>query len=120
MRGVQVRNGLSAASAVVVAKALHALAPAMAGAETGTGLIATHASSKAPASDSWITAKGKAGNFADDTVKGPENQVSAARSVVTRAGMLDSKTRVDTSIRLAMNAKGVADVDSLALKVRPS
>lgn len=119
MRRVQSRSSASAIHAAFVALALSAFGTSMASAgEPGTDKTAPYESSQAPVSDTWITTKVKAELLANETVKGLDINVSTTNGVVTLAGVLDSRTQVDTAIRLARNVKGVANVDSRALKIK--
>jgi hyperosmotically inducible periplasmic protein len=119
MRRVQSRSISSAIHVAFVAVALSVFGTSMASVgETGTDKTAPYESSQAPVSDTWITTKVKAELLANETVKGLDINVSTTNGVVTLAGVLDSRTQVDTAIRLAMSVKGVAEVDSRALKIK--
>jgi hyperosmotically inducible periplasmic protein len=119
MRRVQSRSS-SIVNAALVALALSAFGTSVMASvgEPGTDKTRPYESSQAPVSDTWITTKVKAELLANETVKGLDINVSTTNGVVTLAGVLDSKTQVDTAIRLATNVKGVTDVDSRALKVK--
>jgi hyperosmotically inducible periplasmic protein len=76
--------------------------------------------SNAPVSDSWITTKVKAELLANEDVKGLDINVSTTNGVVTLAGVLDTRAQIASAIDLARGVKGVASVDSKALKVKPA
>lgn len=76
--------------------------------------------SQAPVSDSWITTKVKADLLVTEEVKGLDINVSTTNGVVTLAGRLDTQAQVDKAIAVAKAIKGVTQVDSKALIVKPA
>ena len=76
--------------------------------------------SEKPVSDTWITTKVKADLLVTEEVKGLDINVSTMNGVVTLAGMLDSKAQVDKAIAVTKAIKGVRNVETKALKVKPA
>ena len=76
--------------------------------------------SEKPVADSWITTKVKADLLVTEEVKGLDINVSTMNGVVTLAGMLDSKAQVDKAIAVTRAIKGVKNVETKALKVKPA
>lgn len=76
--------------------------------------------SQAPVTDSWITTKVKADLLVTEEVKGLDINVSTTNGVVTLAGLLDSQVQVDKAIAVARAIKGVKNVETKALKVKPA
>lgn len=68
--------------------------------------------------DSWITAKVKTQLLADDGVKGSDINVDTKGNVVHLTGVVSTKAARDTAITIALNTKGVRDVNVSKLVVR--
>ena len=76
--------------------------------------------SKTPVTDTWITTKVKADLLVTEEVKGLDINVSTTNGVVTLAGVLDSQTQVAKATAVAKAIKGVKNVETKALKVKPA
>lgn len=108
---------------------LHALGVALALSVVSTSIVVANPPSEGkttayeesaqPVTDSWITTKVKADLLADTVTKGLDINVSTVNGVVTLAGRLDSRAQVDKAIAIARGIKGVSNVDSKTLTVKP-
>ena len=71
---------------------------------------------KRVASDSWITTKVKSSLLADSITKGFEISVKTRHHVVALSGTVDTQASADHAAEVARQIKGVASVDTSALK----
>ncbi|MGH8108347.1 MAG: BON domain-containing protein [Arenimonas sp.] len=92
---------------------------AMADQEAKDNKTTTYEESETPVTDSWITTKVKAEFLADEDIKGLDINVSTTNGVVTLAGLLDSQGLVDKAVKMAKAVRGVKNVDSTTLTVKP-
>ncbi len=121
MRKNESNSRLTLTSAFLMSVAISATGMpfAMADQEAKDNKTTAYEESETPVTDSWITTKVKAEFLADEDIKGLDINVSTTNGVVTLAGQLDSQGLVDKAVKMAKAIKGVKNVDSTTLTVKP-